>query len=229
MKSTKIPVVAIFLAFLNAGCAEMAVLTGAALTGAGVANSDVETAALGGLIYETGMQQMADEDVDLEKSLGAGILIGTGVDTGDGELVLSALARGATASVESSLQNAAFGSSLNTIETFDASTTSSSAASCEPIPASCMQAGQRATQFMERIEAGGIAGIVDGASKMACATKVGIEVNSYCATVYAAEGKGHCATLMKQQVEALRETLRSAEAAAGAAAVSGVRNKCSFE
>ena len=208
---------------LMTGCAEMAVLTGAALSGAGLADGDMETAVLGGIIYESGMQQVSGEDVDIERTMNAGLQMGTAADLGSGELALSAITRGASDpfGLQSAFGDESSYSEASTTSTSVSTTSAGSASDCEPYPVSCQQAGAKMQQFLNQLQSDGFSGITDAASKMACGLMVGIEVNSLCASAYAAEGRNYCANLANQQVEVFKQQLAQAEQAASAASIHG--------
>ncbi len=103
------------------------------------------------------------------------------------------------------------------------------AQNCSPPPPGCQRANDRATQFINRLQAGGVSGIVDAASQQYCTLLIGIEVNNFCAAEYRRIGKANCASLLTQQSAQYRQALPQTEAAASAASIRNARNKCSFE
>jgi hypothetical protein len=100
--------------------------------------------------------------------------------------------------------------------------------SCSPGPA-CSRANEKGLEFLQRMQAGQVNGILDAASKEYCLLLVGIELNNLCASEFRGMGNSTCASLAEQQVVEMRRALKQAESVASATSINNTRNRCVFE
>jgi len=99
---------------------------------------------------------------------------------------------------------------------------------CNPLPANCQRATNRALQLVRKANSGYITGIPDAASIQYCTFLISIDVNNICAAEYQNIGKYECADLSRRQSNAYGNALPQIEAIAISSSVKQARNKCNI-
>lgn len=100
---------------------------------------------------------------------------------------------------------------------------------CRPASDACELVQSRGEEYVARVQAGQVAGIVDATSKAYCANAVGLEAYNFCASEYRREGREVCANKATAQADAMRVQMSSLAQAASDASINNARNACDFE
>lgn len=99
------------------------------------------------------------------------------------------------------------------------------ASSCTPLPPRCAAADSNAMNAASRIVSQ--AGLRGAAEEYYCATRIGVELNRFCAHEFRRDGRPHCAALHERQAEEfLRASQQAARTVASSSNINAMNARC---